>query len=51
VLGTVVISRIFRREGQLIEVHKELEIAQRIQLAMTAVAGDLPTIRRWCLPE
>jgi sigma-B regulation protein RsbU (phosphoserine phosphatase) len=34
VLGAVVVSRIFEREEQLIEVHKELEIARRIQTAI-----------------
>jgi hypothetical protein len=32
--GAVVASRIFGREEKLIEVHKELEIAQRIQTAI-----------------
>ena len=34
VLGAVVVGGIFEREEQLIEVHKELEIAQRIQKAI-----------------
>jgi sigma-B regulation protein RsbU (phosphoserine phosphatase) len=41
VLGAVVVSRIFEREEQLIEVHKELEIAQRIQAAI--LPRELPS--------
>jgi len=41
VLGAVVISRIFAREEQLIEVHKELEIATRIQTAI--LPRELPS--------
>ena len=41
VLGAVVASRIFEREEQLIEVHKELEIAQRIQTAI--LPRELPS--------
>ena len=40
-LGAVVVSRIFEREEQLIEVHKELEIAQRIQTAI--LPRELPS--------
>ena len=41
VLGAVVVSRIFEREEQLIEVHKELEIARRIQTAI--LPRELPS--------